>query len=146
MYATFDGELYRRWSAALSTEVTGDPLWRMAVYRLSLFLLDIAWEDATTLDRGITRQVASQLYCSVASISANIADGYGRQSGRDRARFYEYALCSTREAIVWYRAGRRRLGEDVTGRRIQALVEIRRLLLVITPIERQAVKLPRSAR
>ena len=146
MYTTFGSEAYRRWSSRLSSEVTGDPLWRMAVYRLSLFLMDVAWEDATALDRGITRQVAAQLYGSVASISANLADGYGRQSGRDRARFYEYALCSAREAIVWYRAGRRRLGEDVTRRRIEALVEIRRLLLVITPIERRAAKLPTRAR
>jgi hypothetical protein len=84
MSATVEGELYCRWSAARSTDVAGDPLGRMAVYRLSLFVMDIAWDDATLLDRGITRQVAPQLYRSVSSISANIADGYGRLSGRDR--------------------------------------------------------------
>jgi four helix bundle protein len=108
----------------------------MAVYRLSLFVMDLAWEDATKLDRGITRELAAQLYDAVASISANIADGYGRQSGRDRARFYEYALSSAREAAVWYRASRKRLGEDLASRRIETLTEIRRLLLVITPAER----------
>jgi four helix bundle protein len=108
----------------------------MAVYRLSLFLMDLAWDDATTLDRGITRQVAAQLYGAVASIPANIADGYGRQSGRDRARFYEYALSSAREAVVWYRAGRRKLGEELASKRIETLTDIRRMLLVITPAER----------
>lgn len=133
---TFDRAAYLQWCAALTRDVTGDPLWRMAVYRLSLFLMDLAWDDATTLDRGITKGVAAQLYGAVSSISANIADGYGRQSGRDRARFYEYALSSAREAAVWYRAGRRKLGEELTSRRIETLTEIRRLLLVITPAER----------
>jgi four helix bundle protein len=136
MHPTFDCEAYRRWCATLTGDITGDPLWRMAVYRLSLFLMDLAWDDATTLDRGITRDVAPQLYGAVASVSANIADGYGRQSGRDRARFYEYALSSAREAVVWYRAGRRKLGEELASRRIETLTEIRRLLLVITPAER----------
>jgi four helix bundle protein len=58
----------------------------MAVYRLSLFLMDLAWNDATVLDRGTTRPIAGQRYSAVTSISANIAEGYGRQSGRDRVR------------------------------------------------------------
>jgi four helix bundle protein len=120
----------------LPPDVTADPLWRMAVYRLALFLMDVAWGDAATLDRGIMRPVAVQLYRAVASIPANIAEGYGRSSGRDRARFYEYALCSAREAAVWYRAGRGTLGEALARQRIEALTEIRRLLLVITPAER----------
>ena len=115
----------------------------MAVYRLSLFLLDLAWEDATQLDRGITRPLAGQLYRAVASIPATIAEGYGRLSGRDRARFYEYAVSSTREAIIWYRTGRRMLGEEVARHRIDALTEIRRLLLVITPAERRSRAAPR---
>ena len=115
----------------------------MAVYRLSLFLLNLAWEDARQLDSGITRPLAGQLYRAVASIPANIAEGYGRLSGRDRARFYEYALGSTREAIVWYRACRRMLGEEVARHRIDALTEIRRLLLVITPAERRSRAAPR---
>ena len=137
LHPAFDREEYRRWCAALSSDIRGDPLWRMAVYRASLFLLDLAWDDATRLERGITRDVAAQLYGAVASISANLADGYGRQSGRDRARFYEYALSSTREAVVWYRAGRRKLGEELASSRIEMLTDIRRMLLVIVPAERK---------
>jgi four helix bundle protein len=136
LHPTFGRDAYLRWCATLTRDVTGDPLWRMAVYRLSLFLMDLAWDDATSLDRGITRDLAAQLYGAVSSISANIAEGYGRQSGRDRARFYEYALSSAGEAAVWYRASRRKLGEELTSRRIETLTEIRRLLLVITPAER----------
>ena len=97
----------------------------MAAYRLSLFLMDLAWRDATALDHGIISSVATQLYRAVTSISANIAEGYGRQSGRDRARFYEYALCSTREALVWYRAASGKLSEEHVRYRIGVLIELR---------------------
>lgn len=136
---TLSRQDYLDWCASTTPELTGDPLWRMAVYRLALFILDCAWHDAVVLDRGVTRPVAAQLYSAVSSIAANIAEGYGRHSSRDRARFYEYALGSAREALVWYRAGKWRLGDDIAGRRIQTLVEIRRLLLHITPAERSSI-------
>lgn len=133
---TFATDAYARWCSAVTAEITGDPLWRMAAYRLSLFLMDLAWRDATLLDHGITSAVAGQLYRAVASIAANIAEGYGRRSGRDRARFYEYALCSTREALVWYRAAAGKLSEEVVQHRMTILIELRQLLLVITPAQR----------
>jgi four helix bundle protein len=133
-----------RWCSTLTVEITGDPLWRMAAYRLSLFLMDLAWRDATALDHGITSSVATQLYRAVTSISANIAEGYGRQSGRDRARCYEYALCSTREALVWYRAASGKLSEEHVRDRIGVLIELRQLLLVIAPGQRLNRGGPRS--
>ncbi len=39
---------------------------------------------------------------TVGSIRANIAEGYSRGTGKDRARFYEYALGSARESRDWY--------------------------------------------
>jgi len=84
------------------------------------------------------------LYQAVTSISANIAEGYGRQSGRDRARFYEYALGSTREALVRYRAARGKLSEDLVRHRIAVLIELRQLLLVIAPAQRVNRGGPRS--
>jgi four helix bundle protein len=114
-----------------------DRLWRMAAYRLAIYALDLAWMDAMALDRNrITRPIASQLYRAVGSISANIAEGYGRSSGADRVRFFEYALGSTRESGVWYRAGRRVLGQAIYDRRIELLSQIRRILLAAIPVER----------
>jgi four helix bundle protein len=66
-----------------------------------------------------------------------MAEGYSRRSGRDRARVFEYALGSTREADVWYRAGRHVLSGDRLKKRIATLAEIRRLLLVMIPVERE---------
>jgi four helix bundle protein len=81
---------YDKWLASAPSELTHDPLWRMEVYQLSLFANDLAWHDVSKLaqdKRAIS--LADQLYRAVGSISANIAEGYSRKSGKDQARFYE---------------------------------------------------------
>jgi four helix bundle protein len=129
---TFD-----EWLASVPPEFTQDPLWRMQVYRLAVFASDLAWQDVSRLikDRR-TVSVADQLYRAVGSIGANIAEGYSRRSGKDQARFYEYALGSAREARGWYRQGRNVLSETVAAHRISLLTQIARLLLTIIPAER----------
>jgi four helix bundle protein len=128
---------FSEWLAMVPETITNDPLWRMKVYRLALFLGDLAWHDVTKLvsDRR-TVGLADQLFRAVGSIGANIAEGYSRQSGKDRTRFYEYALGSTRESRHWYYQGRHVLSEKVAEHRINLLAEIARLLLSIIPQER----------
>jgi four helix bundle protein len=125
------------WKLNVPKEITGDPLWRMEVYRLSLFVADLAWSDATKLVRDRrTISLADQLYRSASAVSSDVAEGYSRQSGKDQARYYEYALGSAREARNWYYEGRHILGEAVETHRIQLLTHIVRLLLKIIPSER----------
>jgi four helix bundle protein len=109
----------------------------MEVYRLAVFTADLAWCDVSKLakDRRMVG-LADQLYRAVGSIGANIAEGYSRRSGRDQARFYEYALGSAREARGWYRQGRHVLSGAVATHRTQLLTQIIRLLLTIIPAER----------
>jgi len=76
------------------------------------------------------------LYRALGSISANIAEGYSRGTGRDRARFYEYALGSARESRDWVYKGRHVMGETVASHRIGLLTEIIRLLLTMVPQQR----------
>jgi four helix bundle protein len=128
---------YEEWLCSVPQELTNDPLWRMEVYRLALFVSDLAWHDASKLVQDKrTVSLADQLYRAVSSISANLAEGYSRRSGKDQARFYEYALGSTREARVWYYQGRYILSESVVTHRIKLLTKIIRLLLTIIPAER----------
>ena len=109
----------------------------MKVYRLALYAGDLAWHDATKLMRDKrTQGLSDQLYRAVGSVSANISEGYSRRSGKDRARFYEYALGSAREARGWYHQGRHILSENVAMHRVQLLTEIIRLLLTIIPSDR----------
>jgi four helix bundle protein len=122
----------------LATADSRDPIGRMRVYQLAVELLEEAWSDAEELSRHpMTIKVSDQLYSAVGSIEARIADGYSRSSGKDRSRFFEYALSSVRESVAWYRAGRPILGIDVTTKRWGKLEEIRRLLLAIIPRERE---------
>ena len=128
---------FKEWLETVPRELSEDPLWRMEVYRLSVFAADLAWPDVTKLigDKR-TMSLADQLYRAVGSVSANIAEGYGRQSGKDQARYYEYALGSAREARNWYYHGRHILTDLVAQHRLQLLTQIIRLLLTIIPSER----------
>ena len=128
---------YEEWLASVPVEITGDAVWQMKVYRLAVFTGDLARQDVSKLmlDKRVVG-LADQLYRAVGSIGANIAEGYSRQSGKDQARFYEYALGSTREARGWYYQARHVLSEPVAGHRIELLTQITRLLLTIIPAER----------
>jgi four helix bundle protein len=131
------GEAYREWEERIGPRFRADMLWRLSAYRYATYLSDLAWDDATQLERRvITRSLAAQLVRAAGSIGANIADGYGRGSGRDRVRFYEYALCSARECASWYHSARHALGDDLACARIDFLQRICRLLLTAIPAER----------
>jgi four helix bundle protein len=113
-----------------------DPLFRMRAYQIAADLLEVAWHDAKKLSaEPVTERIAGQLYAAVNSIAANLGEGYSRSSGKDRSRFFEYALGSARESISWYQGARPVLG-DVVPNRLDNLEEIRRLLIATIPRER----------
>jgi four helix bundle protein len=128
---------YEEWEASVPEAITNDSLWKMMAYRQALFAADIGWHDATKLmqDRR-TVGLADQLYRAVGSIGANLAEGYSRSTGKDRARFYGYSLGSAREARDWYYKARYVLGELVTTHRVTLLSEIIKLLLTMIPNQR----------
>jgi four helix bundle protein len=125
---------YTNWLPTVFPEITNDPLWRMEVYRLGVFLGEIAWIDTSKLVRDPRMlKLSDQLYSAVGSISANIAEGYSKASKKDQARFYEYSLGSAREARDWYFKARHVLGNEVALHRIRLLVQIIRPLLKLVP-------------
>jgi len=128
---------FDEWIKTVSEDFKGDILWKMTVYRIALFIGDLAWFDVTKLvaDRR-TIKLSDQLYEAIGSVSVNIAEGYSRSSGKDRARFMEYSLGSARESRDWYYKGRYVLGDKVSYHRMQLLTQIIRLLLTMTPKER----------
>lgn len=128
---------YQEWERSVPATITGDSLWKMEVYRLSLFAGDLSWEDATKLlGNRRTRGISDQLYRAVGSVSTNVAEGYSRSTGKDRALFYSYALGSAREARDWYYKARHVLGESVTNHRLELITQIIRVLLVMIPDQR----------
>jgi len=129
---------YEDWEKTVPEAIKSDSLWKMTAYRLALFLGDLGWYDVTKLMRDRrTIGLSEQLYQALGSISANIAEGYSRGTGRDRARFYEYSLGSSRESRDWYFKGRYILGETIVQHRLQLLSEIIRLLLTMVPQQRR---------
>jgi len=72
---------YEEWLETVPEELTGDPLWKMRVYRLALFAADLGWEDITTVCQDKrTIALSDQLYRALGSTSADIAEGYSRGS------------------------------------------------------------------
>lgn len=126
-----------QWLTTVPPSLNADSLWRVEAYRLGLFSADLAWVDS-----GILRQDARtwglvrQLLESAGSVPANISEGYSRGHEKDRARFYEFALGSAREARTWYFVQRFLLPADVVTHRLNLLTSVARLLLKMIPDER----------
>ena len=128
---------FSEWLATVPKELTDDSLWKMRVYQLSLFVCDLGWADLSVLNRDRrTIPLSDQLLRALGSVSANIAEGYSRGTGKDRARFYEYALGSAGESRDWYYKVRSVLGQEVVMHRLGLLSEVIRLLLTSIPDQR----------
>ena len=128
---------YHKWMDQVSLEIRGDRVWRLEVYRLGLFAADIGWNDITILSRDRrTRGLSDQLYRALGSISANTEEGFSRGTGKDRARFYEYALGSARESRGWYYKGRHVLMLEIVQHRMALLTHVIKLLLTMIPDQR----------
>jgi four helix bundle protein len=125
------------WEATVPESYRRDPIWRTPAYRYGLWASELAREDIKRLRANRdSRNDADQLLRAINSISANIAEGYGRRTGGERARYYDYALASAREARDWYFKARRVLGPELVEHRLQLLERIVRILVAIIPRER----------
>jgi four helix bundle protein len=123
--------------------ITDDPLWKLKAYQIAIRLIDAAREDIVMIRRvPLYEPEARQLYRSVGSIAANMSEGYSRSGGADRARFFDYALGSVRESLVWYYSVRTELALSAVADRADRLVDLRRLLLTSIGIERNRRRIP----
>jgi four helix bundle protein len=130
---------YEQWQELVPEEVRGDSLWNLKAYRLALFLADLAWHDAGKLLREKrTCDAADQLWRAAGKISAHMAEGYSRRTGKERSRYYEYALGSSRESRDWYYKSRHVLGDRVTRHRLDLTTQLIRLTMTMTRNERAA--------
>jgi four helix bundle protein len=127
---------YEEWEKTVPKEIRNDSLWKMKAYRVSLYAANLGWIDAKSISDRRFFEVSDQLLRSIGSISANIAEGYSRSTGKDRARFYEYALGSARESRDWYLKAKYILGDVTVNHRIILITEIIRLLLTTVPQQR----------
>lgn len=128
---------FTEWEKTVPEILTNDSLWKMSAYRYALYLSDLCWQDVTRLMKDKrTIALADQLYRAVSSVGANLAEGYSRSTGKERALFYQYSLGSARESRDWYYKARFILGKDTFEHRTRILTEIIRLLLTMIPEQR----------
>jgi four helix bundle protein len=128
---------FENWLGTVPEEITKDTLWKIEACRLALYAANVCWDDIRKIqNQRLLRGLAEQLLRAVGSISANIAEGFSRSTGKSRALYYEYALGSAREARDWYYKCRHGLGEEETSHRLELLTKIIRLLLTMVPQQR----------
>ncbi len=125
-----DDAEFLEWESHATSGQRGDPVWRFNAYRVALFMLDRAGTDIRTLrKRRAPAFQTDQLIRAIASVSANIAEGLGRQSAAERLRFFGIALGSLREGETWYHAVASDLPRELVELRLEQLTELRRILI-----------------
>lgn len=136
---------YSEWLGTVPPEITGDPIWKLEVYRLALFVGDIGWNDVLAISKNnLMWSVADQLHRSLGPISANLTEGYSRSKGLDRARFFEISLGSARESRDWYYKARHVVSASVIQHSMSLVTHI---IGMLTPmIQHQRKNAIREAR
>ena len=128
---------FAEWETQAPELIRRRPIWRTPAYRFAVWLSDLAKADVSPLWRSPeTREIADQLTRAVDGISSTLAEGYGRSTGPERARYYDYAASSAHEASDWYVKARHHLSKQVIEARLELLDRILRILSVAIPRER----------
>ena len=128
---------FAEWEATVPESIRNDTIWKCPAYRYGLWIHDLAEKDIAPLLRDPdTRETADQLVRAADSISSNFAEGYGKTTGPDRAKYYDISSGSTRECQDWYYKLRKHLTTDVVEHRLGVLSRLTRILNAIIPRER----------
>lgn len=77
-------------------------------YKMAFHLSNYVW-DIVVVWKFIARDtIGKQFVKSIDSISANIAEGFGRYSKKDKIHFYRYSFGSITESLDWNEKAKRR--------------------------------------
>ena len=76
---------------------------KISAYRMAFAFSNEVWKVVITWDYFAKDTVGKQLVRAVDSISANIAEGFGRYSKKDKVRFYRISMGSLEEVADWIR-------------------------------------------
>jgi len=73
----------------------------ISAYKLSFNLSNYVWGIVVKWEYFARDTVGKQFVEAMDSISANIAEGFGRYSKKDKIRFYRYSFGSLNESLDW---------------------------------------------
>jgi len=70
-------------------------------YKIAFNLSTVVWDIVTKWDWFAKKHVGGQFVEAADSISANIAEGFGRYHKKDKIKFYRYSQGSLKETFDW---------------------------------------------
>ena len=70
-------------------------------YRIAFHLSNYVWDLIIKWDMLAKKTVGEQFVDAIDSISANIAEGFGRYHKKDKIKFYRYSQGSMLESLDW---------------------------------------------
>lgn len=70
-------------------------------YKIAFNLSNYVWDLIVKLDRFSKDTLGIQFVRSIDSISANIAEGFGRYSKKDKVKFFRIGFGSMYESLDW---------------------------------------------
>jgi len=73
----------------------------LSTYKISFHLSNYIWSIVIEWDYFSKDTIGKQFTRAVDSISANIAEGFGRYSKKDKIKFYRYSFGSIKESLDW---------------------------------------------
>jgi len=88
----------------------------LEIYNLSMDLSDEVWEIVMKWDYFPKDTIGKQWTRAIDSVSANISEGFGRNSFKDSRTFYYYSRGSLYESKTWFEKAKRRklVSEEVS--------------------------------
>lgn len=70
-------------------------------YKIAFKLSNYVWDIIIKWDHFAKDTVGKQFVRAIDSISANIAEGFGRYSKKDKVKFFRYSFGSVYESLDW---------------------------------------------
>lgn len=73
----------------------------ISAYRIAFNLSNYVWDVVSEWDNFSKKTIGEQFIRAIDSISANIAEGFGRYTKKDKINFYRYSRGSLKESLDW---------------------------------------------
>ena len=73
----------------------------IASYKIAFNLSNYVWDVVVKWDEFAKKHLGGQFVEAIDSISANIAEGFGRYHKKDKIKFYRYSQGSIKESFDW---------------------------------------------
>ena len=73
----------------------------ITAYKIAFHLSNYVWDRVILWNQFAKDTVGKQFVKAVDSISANVAEGFGRYTKKDKVNFYRYSYGSIKDSLDW---------------------------------------------